>query len=74
MKKFYVSAIDGSKKYLIAGPFEDHSRALAMVEPVRNRAYEINAKAWFMAWGTCSSETVIKTPLGTFDTTAEIIA
>jgi len=74
MKKFYVSAIDGSKKYIIAGPFETHSRALAMVEPVRNRAYEINAKAWFMFWGTCSSETVIKTPLGTFDTTAEINA
>jgi hypothetical protein len=68
MKKFYVSAIDGSKKYLIAGPFEDHSRALAMVEPVRNRAYEINAKAWFMFWGTCSSEQQFKTPLGIFDT------
>jgi len=53
---------------LIAGPFEDHSRALAMVEPVRNRAYEINAKAWFMFWGTCSSEQEFKTPLGIFDT------
>ena len=69
MKLFYVSAIDGSKKYLIAGPFENHSRALAMVEPVRNRAYEINAKAWFMSWGTCSTKEIIKTPLGAMDQT-----
>ena len=65
-KHFYVSAIDGSRKYLVAGPYADHATALARVDAVRGRADEINPRAWFMAWGTAGSPTEIRTPLGAF--------
>lgn len=63
---FYVSAIDGSKRYLIAGPWGTHDDALARVDPVRRHASNLNGRAWFMAWGTAGSTDECPTPLGRF--------
>lgn len=63
-KFFYVSAIDGNKKYLIAGPYFFHSDALNAVDHVRDVANDRDPRAWFMAWGTAGSDTLFRTPLG----------
>lgn len=49
---YFVSAIDGPRTYLMAGPYETHADALANVDKALNIAYEHDARAWFMAWGT----------------------
>ena len=64
-KSFYVSAIDGQKKYLIAGPYASHTEALEKVDAVNKRACELDARACFMAWGTAKAP-VQKTPMGAF--------
>ncbi len=64
-KFFYVSAIDGTHRYLIAGPYPDHASAIAKVDHVRAEADKLDPRAWFMAWGTAGSDEEIKTPLGT---------
>ena len=50
---YFVSAIDGGKKYIVAGPYELHEKAIADVDRVRNIAETADARAIFMAWGTC---------------------
>lgn len=49
---FYVSAIDGSRKALVAGPFESHEEALDAVDATRSEWCELDGRAWFYAWGT----------------------
>ena len=61
---YYVSAIDGPKTYIIAGPYKRHADALAQVDAACRLADERDGRAWFMAWGTCGSDEAIKTPLG----------
>lgn len=74
----YVSAIDGQRRYLIAGPYESHEVALARVDSVRAIAcdYKRNAsagRAWFMGWGTASSAEPCETALGaTFEKVAKV--
>ena len=63
-KHYYVSAIDGPKSYLLAGPYPTKDAALAQVDAVLKVADEQNPKAWFMSWGTAGSDTFLKTPLG----------
>lgn len=63
-KFFYVSAIDGSKKYLIAGPYPTLVHAAERVNDVMHIADKRDPRAWFMAWGTAGSDTDFKTPLG----------
>ena len=60
---FYVSAIDGSKRHLVAGPYGSHDEAKGMVEHVRKHA-GTDPRAHFMAWGTAGSAEPIETPLG----------
>lgn len=60
----YVSAIDGPRKYVLAGPYDSHEEACANVRAVTDIAIEGNPKAHWMAWGTCSAADVIDTPLG----------
>jgi predicted kinase len=60
---FYVSAIDGKKRHLVAGPYGSHDEARAQVEAVRNHA-DSDPRAHFMAWGTAGATRAIKTPLG----------
>ena len=53
---YFVSAIDGAKNYLMAGPYETHGEALAKIDPVRDIANNHDGRAWFMRWGTCRIE------------------
>ncbi len=53
---YYVSAIDGRKNYLMAGPYAQHADALEDVQRVREIADKADARAHFMAWGTCRIE------------------
>ena len=53
--QFYVTAIeDGVRKYFVAGPFQAHAVALALVGVVRQYARKMDGRAHFMAWGTAS--------------------
>lgn len=63
-KHFYVSAIDGPKHHLVAGPYGSHQAALDMVDHVRRNADERDPRAHWMAWGTSGTENPVKTPLG----------
>lgn len=60
---YYVSAIDGDRKYLIAGPYGSHRAALDMVQAVKAYAGSIDRRAVFMAWGTAGSDSEHRTPL-----------
>lgn len=53
---YFVSAVDGSKSYLMAGPYNDHGAALAQVDRARDIASNLDGRAHFMAWGTCRIE------------------
>lgn len=66
IEQFYVSAIDGTKKYLVAGPYTTHAAALGRVDAVRKLADKRDPRAAFMAWGTAGTNQPRKTPLGTF--------
>jgi hypothetical protein len=61
---YYVSAIDGPRTFIIAGPYAAHAAALAQVNAVRDLGVDQNPRAWWFAWGTCGSDELIKTPLG----------
>lgn len=63
---YYVSAIDGPKKYLVAGPYDTHAAAKDKVSEVREMAYQRDksGRAWFMAWGTAGSAEPERTILG----------
>lgn len=61
---FYVSAIDGPRHFLMAGPYDDHDTAKAMVESVRMYASDKDGRAHFMAWGTAGSTVPRETRLG----------
>lgn len=63
-KHFYVSAIDGQRRFLISGPYATHAEAIACVDTVRGMAVEQDGRAHFMMWGTAGSVEPIKTPLG----------
>lgn len=60
----YVTAIDGNRLYLLAGPYETNEDAMASVRPVRDIAIEGNPRAHFFGFGTSSSCEVHDTPLG----------
>jgi hypothetical protein len=49
---YYVSAVDGSSWWRMAGPYNTHQDALADVDRARNIANEHDGRAWFMGWGT----------------------
>lgn len=53
---FYVTAIDGSTVYWMAGPYEIHQAALDAVKPAMEIANKHDGRAWFMAWGTAKTE------------------
>lgn len=64
MTVFYISAIDGSRKFLVAGPYPTHAEALTLVDTVRRQACERDPRGYFMAWGTASSDCTQKTLMG----------
>ena len=53
---YYVSAINGSKVHLMAGPYELHADALATVDKARDIAVDHDPRAWWMQWGTVRVE------------------
>jgi hypothetical protein len=62
-KHFYVSAIDGTKRHLVAGPYGSHADALARVDDVQQHAKD-DPRTHFMAWGTAGSAELMRTALG----------
>jgi hypothetical protein len=52
---FYVSAIDGSRRALVAGPYDTHAEALAKIDEARHAAEKLDPRAIFAAWGTAGS-------------------
>ena len=55
---YYVSAVDGPRYWLLAGPFASHSEALAMVDTATSLAHEHDAagRLSFAGFGTCRRE------------------
>ena len=53
---YFVSAIDGSLHYYMAGPYTTHAAALADVDKARAIADKHDPRGCFMAWGTCKSD------------------
>lgn len=70
---YYVSAVDGPRYWMIAGPFSTHAKALAMVDEAREKAEKKDPRAIWMAWGTCRTEVgdARKTPMGTLESDAK---
>lgn len=52
---YYVSVVRDANDYrLLRGPFvNDHAGALAAVDAARYRAYDLDPRAYFYAYGTC---------------------
>ena len=50
---YYVSAVDGPKFALLAGPYPSHAQALDMVDTVTAVAMKLDPKAAFYGFGTC---------------------
>jgi hypothetical protein len=51
---FYVSAVKGDRWALLAGPYETHAEAKALVSTVRDLAERVASRdAWGAAFGTC---------------------
>lgn len=51
---YYVSVIDGPRCALLVGPFiNNHAGALAIVDAVRLKACDLDARGVFYAYGTC---------------------
>lgn len=51
--KYYVSATDGDRYWLMRGPFPTHTEALAVVRETMLKAIDLDPKAVWMGWGTC---------------------
>jgi len=49
---FYVSAVDGDRRWLMAGPYETHEAALADVARVRGVCCNADGRGHFLGWGT----------------------
>jgi hypothetical protein len=50
---YYVSVIDGPRRGILAGPYDNHQAALDMVERVKQVANGIDPMAAFYSFGTC---------------------
>lgn len=53
-RHFYVSVIDNDRYGLLLGPFDLHSQALSLVSVVRDRVQQLDPRAHWYAFGTCS--------------------
>jgi len=65
-KYFYVSAVDGRRKYLLAGPYDTHAEAARNVATVKAIALDqdVTGRAAFMGFGTAGSDIPLKSALG----------
>jgi hypothetical protein len=64
---YYVSSIDGERRFLVAGPYDTHERALSLVEAVREHVDSLDPRSHFMWWGTAGSDENQATLLGVFE-------
>ena len=65
--RYYVTAIDGQRKYFLAGPWPEHAQALAQVDAVRRFAEPDKRCAVWMTYGTARQtldDEPIKSALG----------
>lgn len=63
-RDYYVSLRRGDRTALLAGPFETHTEALAMVTRAKDEAERVDARAFWDAHGTCSLPRVAGNPAG----------
>lgn len=49
---YYVSVVDGGRFNVLAGPYGTHKEAIAMVDPTRAIANELDARSHFYGFGT----------------------
>jgi len=49
--KYYVTAVNGSAFYVMAGPYSTHREAEADRNKALQIADDIDGRAWFMGWG-----------------------
>jgi hypothetical protein len=63
---FYVSAMDGSKPFLMFGPLDTKDDADGKVDGVKDKALKLDGsgRAWFMAWGVTKVTTPNALPVG----------
>ncbi len=55
---YYVDVRDDAgRSFRMRGPFTSHAEAIMRLPETRDAAYVIDGRSWFMAWGTCRSET-----------------
>jgi hypothetical protein len=71
---YYVSIIRDKRKGLLAGPFATHTEALAMVDRARDMAYEVDSRAWFDLFGTCSLPRDLSNPKGVLNSRLGVAA
>ena len=50
--RYYVAAIDGDRRYFLAGPWPEHAQALAQVDAVRCFAEQNDPRAVWMSYDT----------------------
>jgi hypothetical protein len=50
--RYFVTAVDAGKTHFMAGPYTEHSAALADVQKALKIADKHDGRAWFMSWGT----------------------
>lgn len=63
-RDYYVSLRRGSRTALLAGPFDTHTEALALVERATAEANRIDEWSWFDPFGTCSMPRAPTNPVG----------
>lgn len=63
-RDYYVDIIRDKRVALLAGPFETHDEALALVGEVRSIAYDVDPWTWFDLCGTCSLPRSPDNPVG----------
>ena len=57
---YFVSVMDGSKRGILAGPYDTHAAALARVDAVRHTVEILDPiRSPFWAFGTCGVERTI---------------
>jgi len=61
---FYVSVLDGNRKGYLLGPYDTHQEALDNVKRGTKMAYDSDTKAPWYAYGTASTERILKTVFG----------
>jgi hypothetical protein len=54
-ENYFVTAVDGSRWYYMAGPYPTHQQALDKVNEALKIANKNDGRAWFMSWGTVKS-------------------